>query len=150
MEADDRKAKIESFVASIGGSVRTIGSGNFYSGPYDNKKITKVGYAEFASTDAAQDALAQLKDRWFNAGGAVITVKPALTKLNGARNYALRKAEELIKQDAKTGSKPKKINYKTSESGVRNITVGGDVAFVQTKADTSGTCQPPYHTLSLP
>jgi hypothetical protein len=72
-----------------------------------------------------------------------------LSKLNGKRNYSLRRAEELIKAHASASGKETKINWKTSDPGIRNIEVDGSIAFMQNKADIGGKFLPPFESLAL-
>ena len=72
------------------------------------------------------------------------------TKLNGKRNFSLRKAEELLKSHPQASGLNVKINWKTSEAGVRNVEVNNATAFIQKKAEVGGTFLPPFENLALP
>ena len=77
--------------------------------------------------------------------GATIAVKPALTKLNAARNYACRKAEELIR--AVPGTDKRKVEFKSKE---RKIQVDGADAFEQGRDEPGGTFVGEFAHLCLP
>ena len=70
-------------------------------------------------------------------------VKAALTATNKQRNWALRKAEELLK-----AAEPEaKVELAWPERAVK---VNGEKAFSQDKTDTRGSFLPPFTKLSLP
>ena len=67
----------------------------------------------------------------------VLTLKAAKTKINLERDWALRKAEELIKAASKSGTV--KLDFKT-----RVVTVDGTEAFAQSSDDLGGTFLAPF------
>ena len=76
------------------------------------------------------------------SGGSSIAVRPALSKLYLARNYALKRASELIKADSGSAGK-------TVETKDRTIVVGGQEAFVQGKNEPAGSFVGPFAHLAL-
>ena len=84
------------------------------------------------------------------ADGATIQVKPARSKLNGKRNYSIRRAEELIKDHDQAKDQEVKIEWKTTTAGVRQVQVNGKIAFEQDKHEVGGTFHAPFGDLVLP
>eukprot|EP00959_Pyramimonas_sp_CCMP1952_P083448 1744393-Pyramimonas_sp.AAC.1 len=67
------------------------------------------------------------------SSGENVKINMAVTKINLSRNWALRKAEELIKADRRTGSQSVKADWKN-----RTITVNGNLVFEQSAGDLKG------------
>ena len=150
MSATDRLKKINEFVAAKAPNSGYHSGGHFYTGPYSNRKLSAASYVEFSSPDAAREALDAMKDSEFKTNGGTIKIKAARSKLNSKRNFSLRKAEELIKSDAQANGKEVKICWKTSEPGIRSITVDNIEAFRQGKGELGGHFLPPFGGLALP
>ncbi len=74
-----------------------------------------------------------------------MSAKPGITKVNAARNYAMRKAEEMLKADPKSAGKGVDASMKD-----RAIKVGGAIAFSQGKKELGGTFSEPFVHLTLP
>ena len=72
-----------------------------------------------------------------------ITVKPALSKINRQRNYAIRKAEEMIKERA-PGEEVK------ADLKQRIVTLEGSTVFEQTSSELGGTFRGTMSSLRLP
>ena len=87
---EERLRKITEFVSLHSKDLRIADTGNFYSGPHHDRKITKASFAEFTSSDAAKSVINNLRDVTFKVQDATITMKHARTKLNGKRNYCER------------------------------------------------------------
>ena len=75
-------------------------------------------------------------------GGVSVSVRPARTKLNGQRNYSLRRASDVLKKESPT--KKVELNWKN-----RSVTVNGEDAFIQGKLDTAGNFMGSYAHLKL-
>ena len=151
MLPDARLQKISEFVATHCSGTRIVDTGSFYSGPYKDRKITKAAFVEFVSSDAAKAVMDKLKNILLKtAGDTTIPTKPARTKINGKRNFSLRRAEELIKADPQASGKEVKINWNDSESGVRTVSVDNSTAFTQSKSDLVGKFSAPFESLALP
>jgi hypothetical protein len=151
MAPEARINQVNAFVAQHCPGTRINDTGNFYTGPYNDRKIAKAAYVEFISPDAAKAALTKIKDIPFKVdGNCDIHMKPARSKLNGKRNFSLRRAEELIQAHASAAGKEIKLNFKTEVPGVRNVTVNDEVAFIQTKGETGGRFLSPFENLALP
>ena len=80
------------------------------------------------------------------SGGVKVTIKPALTKINSQRNWALRKAGDILKGDRRTSGKETKVNLNQE----RNVTVDGVPAFSQDPTDLRGSFLPPFNDLRIP
>ena len=145
VQADVRIQKIEEFIKSHASSYRIADSGCFYSGPYNNRKITKVAYVEFGSQDTAKKVLDKLSKAELNVNGTKITIKPARTMLNGQRNQSLRSAEELIKASPIAIGKDIQIDWM-----IRQVTVDGHPAFIQDKGQRVGSFSVTYSALQIP
>jgi len=144
VQADVRIQKIEDVIKSHASSYRIADSGCFYSGPYNNRKITKVAYVEFGSQDTAKKVLDKLSKTELNVNGTKITIKPARTMLNGQRNQSLQSAEELIKASPIAIGKEIQIDWK-----VRQVTVDGYPAFIQDKGQRAGSFSATYNALQI-
>ena len=70
-------------------------------------------------------------------------MKTALSKINRQRNYAIRKAEEMIKERAP--GKEVKADQKQ-----RIVTLGGSTVFEQTSGELGGTFRGTVSSLRLP
>ena len=148
ISADERLKTIGDFVVSKCGQGQCT-SGNFYKGPYNNRTLTPASFAEFISTDSTQEAMKILKTAELNVGGKSIQMKMARTDVNSKRNYSLRKAEELLKGHSSAAGQEIKINWKTDEPGIRNVKVGQNIAFAESKTDLKGTFLAPFADLSF-
>ena len=146
--AADRRRQIDAFIAKFPGH-RCVVSGNFYSGPYSDRKLSRASYAEFGSPEEACEAFNSMKDADLKSQGSSITIKMARSKLNGRRNFSIRKAEELVKAHLAAQGKEIKIVWKTDEPGQRHVTVGGDIAFTQGKHDVRGFFSAPFSDIQL-
>ena len=129
---------------------RSSGVGHFYTGLYSDRKLSGASFAEFGSAEDAREALKAMTADIMKANGTIIAVKPARSKLNGKRNFSIRKAEELIKDHNRAKDQEVKIEWKTAMAGVRHVTVNGDIAFNQGKNDVGGTFSGPFADLALP
>ena len=81
-----------------------------------------------------------------NAGGKVIGVKPARTKLNGMRNWSIREAKKMVEADP--GGKDKGVEIKWLEKP-RRVTLEGVTVFSQNKWETGGTFEGPMAHLYI-
>mgnify|MGYP003341748875 CR=1 FL=1 len=101
-----------------------------YRGKAGERTIKKVSYVEFASQDAAKKFSNEADATKFPIKD--IMVKPALSKINRQRNYAIRKAEEIIK--AKFPNKDVQFDRKD-----RTLSVDGAAVFKQVPNELGGT-----------
>ena len=119
--------------------------GNVFRGPYNNRTLSQVSYAEFADNDAASVFIEAVKAKpaTLSSGGSSVQIKLVISKLNLARNYALKKATEMIKADAAYAGA-------TVETKGRTVMVGDAEAFVQDKSEPGGRFVGSYSHLALP
>ena len=68
------------------------------------------------------------------ASGRALKVKKARTKINGARNWSLRSACDLLKAEASTKGKAVSIDWKE-----RVVQVNSEIVFKQDKDERTGT-----------
>ena len=115
--------------------------GHEYKGKPGERIMKNVSYVEFASTDAAKSFMKEAGSGQFPIQG--ITVKPALSKIHRQRNYAIRKAEEMIKERAP--GKEVKADLKQ-----RIVTLEGSTVFEQTSSELGGTFRGTMSSLRLP
>ena len=113
--------------------------GHDETGPYSDRKLSKSSWIEFSNTDTAKKFLKKVEHEAFDVEGTSIKMKPARTQFQKKRNYAMRKAEELLKASPKSGSSEVSIEWKAMDSKSRRISVNRSVAFTQTEYDVIGT-----------
>eukprot|EP00973_Karenia_brevis_P021017 2890295-Karenia_brevis.AAC.1 len=116
--------------------------GSFFKGPRSNRTITKNGFVEFASEDVCSIVFQVLKGanvREFSANGGNIKIRAALTQINRKRNWALRRAEDLLKSSPLIQGNEVKIDFAT-----RVVKVGNTNAFVQSKFEVTGAFAEAY------
>ena len=80
-------------------------------------------------------------------GGFEVIVKPARSKMQGARNYALKQAAEILKKSELTRGKQVEIAWLEEP---RCVKVAGAAAFKQAKGETRGRFEDGFAHLSLP
>ena len=94
MACKERTKHIEKFLVKYPSLPKYISVGVIPKGPKNNRTATKMSFVEFSSSDDAYSALKLLKSEKLEFGSASITIKGALTKVNGTRNYSLGAAEK--------------------------------------------------------
>ena len=105
----------------------------FKKGPHNNRSLTSVAYAEFANADAAKNFAKKFADAKAKlSSSVVVSVRMARSKVNGQRNFALRQASDVLKKHC--GGKEVSVAWKN-----REVTVGGECAFKQDRAELSGS-----------
>ena len=118
---------------------------NYYTGKSNNRKLSNTSYVEFSSSDAASAALAALGGRntKIKLAGTDVLVRRSITKKNRRRNWALRRAVELLKN---MGVESVSIDFKK-----RCVVVGSSetVAFQQQQEDSIGSFLSPYEHLVI-
>ena len=122
-----------------------VTTGTIFKGPKNDRKPTKFSFVEFSTTDSVRDALSLVKNKSFTVGDASITIKNALSKINGVRNYSLREAERMAKEHVSIGKDTITIDWKA-----REVKEGLVAIFVQLREETKGTFQGDFSALSLP
>ena len=123
--------------------------GHDFTGPYNNRKLSTASWIEFSNCDTAKDFLKHTEKEDFKVDGATIKIKFARTQFQKKRNYAMRKAEELLKGHQKTGRNVVTTEWKITDSKDRRILVNGALAFSQAPYDGTGTFLPPFLDLCI-
>ena len=130
---EPQQSQISSYIEEHYPAFKPVSVGNVFRGPYNNRTLSQVAYAEFSDNEAARAFAGAVKTKpsISKSGGATINVRPALSKLYLARNYALKGATELIKADGASSGQ-------TVETKDRTIVVGGLETFLQGKNEPGG------------
>ena len=100
---------------------------------------------EFQSEDARNNFLKKAGGDTIQVGGISVKIKRALSKINASRNYSLRRADELLKADARASGQEVKAFW----TGQRRVEVGGVVAFAQDNTELTGRFAPPFDNIIL-
>ena len=125
--------------------IRFSDIGNFMKGPRGSRVITPAAYAQLGSSDARDAALKLLGASATLTTGEQVKVKAAISKVNSHRNWALRKAEELVKASNSAAGKRVELSFKE-----RVVKVDNAVAFEQSPEDLGGTFKGAFSSLRLP
>ena len=98
--------QLEKWVKESFSISRPLCYSNEYKGPYTDRKLGKVAFVHFATEDEAREVAKTAKDRGtdWTADGRKLKVAPAKTEFFKQRDWALRKAEDLLKKE-KSNSK---------------------------------------------
>ena len=152
VNAELRIDTITKFMKDKYPSFRYLDVGCFYTGPYNNRKLSNVAWVEFVSVDTAQNFSKKVSEtsNQFEHGGKQILVKVARTELQKTRNFALKDALKLIKAIPESSGKNVEIIWKVPDSKSRHVEVDEEVAFVQTKDDAKGFVSTPFTGLVAP
>ena len=146
IDDDGRISQIQKLMDNKFPHIKFSDIGNVYSGPYSNRKLTKVSYVEFVSRQTCSNFLRKVEQVKFpNINGKDLLIKQARTKLNSTRNYYLRKAIEIIKAKDNINASRAEIDWKKREIKIDNI-----VVFFQNKDDADGTFTGPCSDLAFP
>ena len=106
----------------------------------------KASFVHFGTPKAAKAVMDKLKGKAVD-GFAGVKVKPALTAIDLSRNYALFKAEELIKGDPKSAGK----TIETRMGKDRGVYVSDIAAFAQKERfEPKGSFEGEFVHLRLP
>ena len=119
-----------------------------YSGPKASRRLTGVTYVEFSNADKASDFLKKFpKDDKLKLGTDFeVSVRPARTKVNWARNWALKQAADKLKEAP--GVDRTKVVIQWTEK-IRRVDVDGKAAFVQQPDDLHGSFSSDFSAMSL-
>ena len=138
---------IEQFLENEFPDLRYSTVDNFYVGPYNSRKLSKAAFIEFPSQDSRRDALILMggkNKRYTLPDSSQVTIKPALDEINKKRNWALRKATDLIKAQCQSSR-----TIKTNFDHNRNVTVDDQTAFKQESNDLMGSFRGEFRQLSI-
>ena len=114
MSETAREAELKKFTDSVG-EIFQYQFGHFYNGPRNNKMLYPASYLQFHSEAVAQKFLSAANGKIFRVNRENINIKSAVTKTNLNKNWAMRKAEELIKAHNGAGNKIVKSCLKQSQ-----------------------------------
>ena len=119
--------------------------GHFFKGARGSRSSSSVSFAEFPTEDARDSFIRSVGNGSVRVGNKDVIVKKALSKINAARNTALRRAGDLIKAHANGKDKTIKIEWVKE----RGVTVDGTFAFTQNKTELQGTFTSAFADLKL-
>ena len=98
----ERKILILKFFEGIPILPTSRNCGAIFEYPAYKGVLSDKSYVEYCSADDAREAMKCLKERPLTIGSKTIKIKAALSKVNMARNWALRKAKEIKATSANT------------------------------------------------
>ena len=147
MNAEQRIEEMEKIMAKFL-SHKYLYVDNVMKGPKNDLILSNRGIVEFISESAAKHFINAVGkgSKHKLTSGAEITLKNDVTKLNRARNWAITKAEELLKADPLCRGK----EIKTNMGNNREVKVDGKAAFIQASSELRGTFLTPFLHLKLP
>lgn len=129
-------------VMSNFGNFSEYKTGHIFTGPRNQRQISKFSYVEFQSSDIASQFLQAAKNSaHLKIRDCELRLKASLTSVNRKRNWALRKAEEILKANSHANTK---IDWKE-----RVVSCKDEIAFKQSKFDLTGTFVDQFSSLSL-
>eukprot|EP00969_Alexandrium_andersonii_P129639 5730354-Alexandrium_andersonii.AAC.1 len=79
---------------------------HFHTGPKNNQKLSKASYIQFVDVQDRNHFLTAAggKGTRFEVLGHTLTMKPSKSAINMSRDWALRKATEMLKNEVSDGS----------------------------------------------
>ena len=122
-------------------------------GPASDRVLTKVVLVEFPSKHIRDSVLKRIKDGTLTLfdGNNDIKMKPAKTKRQMQRAWAMNKAIEIVTADARARGKNVKSEWMVNNNrGHRQILVDGIQAFEQCPSDNTGLFKGDFTHLQLP
>ena len=108
--------------------------GHDYYGPRDNRLLKKTSFAEFVNTDTRDNFLKLAEGKSFTCKGAKVVVKRGLPQFYRHRDWAVRRAKEVLTAEYQNSP----VETKREEK-VRVVTVDGILAFSQGEKETEGS-----------
>ena len=138
--------ELEAWMQEKLGKHRALAYSNEYKGPYTNRTLGKAAYANFSTADEVREFLERFNssDLELEVRGTKLKVVQARTKLRKSRNWALKKAVELLKAAA---GETANTELKWEE---RSVTVDNELAFKQLPGEPKGSFQNKFSHLALP
>ena len=119
-------------------------------GEYQNRVASDESFVQFATPDARDRALTKLKDRKCTSSkGVELKISKSKTEWQRHRDWAIRKAEEMIKEKMRSKNMHEQVKY-TATKESRKLTVKNTVAFLQLRDDVAGRFQSGFADLKLP
>ena len=146
VEAHNRLEQLEAYFKNAFPTFRPLSFCNEYKGPFTNRTLGQAAYANFSTADEVRKFLTAFKESGseLTTKGKTLRVAQARTKYRKARNWALRKALNLVKAAAGTGCTTE-LDWKE-----RQVTVNKVAAFVQKPGEKTGTFENNFAHLALP
>jgi phenylalanyl-tRNA synthetase beta subunit len=119
-------------------------------GGYEDRKMSNESYVQFASSEARDRVSKAVKERSFKTSkGATIKINRSKTDWQRGRDWAIWKAEDLVKEKLETHKTKAKVEYKQTKDD-RKILVNGEAAFIQVRADAHGVFVGKFTDLKRP
>ncbi len=136
-DLEQRAAMARTFVEAHAKDAKITNVETIMNGPWKQRKPTGVLVVEFASRDVRDRALKAVDGKEFKDGNEALKIQRARTRAQRARNWALRKAEELAKIEAQRRgvSGAARIDFMMP---TRKVFIGEELAFVQQKDELRG------------
>eukprot|EP00969_Alexandrium_andersonii_P175068 7742762-Alexandrium_andersonii.AAC.1 len=108
---------------------------HFRTGPRNETRLSKASYVQFVDTDDRARFLSAAggKNTKFDINGHKFTMKPAKTAMNMQRDWALRKAAQMLSEGVSDKSAV------VTDWKERVVKVQGAVAFAQEQGALGGT-----------
>jgi hypothetical protein len=151
ISAPERSRILFEFARQSFADVSVAGVEHSFSGPRNMRQLTDTSMLQFHSRDSRDLAMKQSDKKKVMNGTTTLNLKVAFarTKSQKSRNWALRKATELINVDLSKRNSVEEVSIQW-EMPTRKILVGTTVAFEQGKLDLRGNFCGQYTTLTLP
>ena len=155
VEASLRAQILKEFATTNFPDVPVAGVEHAFTGPRNKRQLTETSMIQFFSRDSRDVALKQSKDKKVMSKSKELNVKVemARTRVQKCRNWAMRKAFELIQVEISKQAPAEATETNLTfhwEMPVRQIKWKGDVVFEQKKIDLRGNFCGPLTMLTLP
>ena len=147
MDLQDRMRTLRQFMNEHFKDIKFTAVETILKGPYNHRKATKVSYIEFSSRHDANVVLRGIESKGrslTDSSGTPLRFARAKTHLQLSRNYALKKAKDLVEKHAASENKVVSMNWKN-----RAVEVDGKDVFTQEKNDMAGKSMQPFVDISL-
>ena len=147
MDLQDRTRTLRNFMNEHFKDIKFTTVDTIMKGPYNDRKATKVSYIEFPSRHDVDVVLRGIESKGLSltdSSGTPLRFARAKTHVQLPRNYALKKAKDLVEKHAAAKNKAVSINWKN-----RAVEVDGKDVFTQDKNDTAGKFMQPFMVINL-
>ena len=149
--ASTRLSEIEKFMTEHFADTVICKIESLSTGTAGNRTLTKKTIMELQSQQARNHILTQVKSRnlIFNCNSQNITADKAKTQKQLQRNSSMFQALDKVKAHSEAIGKECKIEWKIDGSWDRNITVAGQIAFVQHAGEATGLFKGSFANLTF-
>ena len=124
-----------------------------FSGPVNNQIATQISFVEFPFENIRDKVLAEINDvkklELKDSSGAKVRFDRLKSQRQLTRNWALKRAKELIDQHPDGKGKHVELKWRIDGSSDRRILVDSVAAFTQSNADLLGSFASPFANLSF-